>query len=358
MTTAANINELLRQMPFDCRLEVLLAALLKDDLSIDNVVVMNDSLFKRNYHRDIEDVREIEFEQSRKKKLLFLVNRDGIYDQVPQDLFHQPPELGMTPGKEAVLTEIRNQQNVEKDTRRFFLPIEQEMYRQRIMLALEEQEFAGVSTIDQEDNIFTDLWDLPDLFDNTQKNKLGLLMPLLHKITGNKALIPFILEHITGYKVSLETTAPIKYASPEWASANPASSYFSSAHQSSSPFVSAYQASSHQSSSPFASAYTASLAPHSAELGSTRLGVDSILGGIIPELQPSLTLHVLLHRGDSVLECMTGGAKSSMFEFLGQILFPYETTLTIEWTLPDKDQFVLGDSESPNTARLDYTTII
>src|SRR5688572_20793676 len=52
----------------DIRLEVLLAEILAEDAVLDDIVVMSNSLFTRNFHRDIEKTGEIQFEQSRKRK--------------------------------------------------------------------------------------------------------------------------------------------------------------------------------------------------------------------------------------------------------------------------------------------------
>lgn len=303
MTNAEKIKQWSWQIPFDIKLEVLLAELIRDKLSLDDIVVMNNSLFKRNFHREIENIGEIEYDYSRKKKLLFLVNRDGIYDALPQDLFHQSPELGQNAGKDSVIAEIRNQEKIEKDTRTFFLPIEQEFYRQRVTLALDEQEFAAADGS-------SDLWDLPDWLDEKQTGKLAFLMPLLHKLTGNRSVIPYILEYCTGHKIQLCTSAPVK----------------------------------HEVQDP-------------ALLGAIRLGIDTTLDGLIPALQPATTIRISLTEDDPILECMPGGAMARLFEYLAHLLLPLETDIIIEWDLPEKNDFTI-DHPAANTARLDYTTVI
>jgi len=310
MMTIDTIKDFLRQMPFDIRLEVLLAELTKEDINMDNIVVMNNSLFKRNYHQDIETAGEIEYEPSRKKKLYFVVNRDGIYDHAPQDLFHQPPDLAQNAGREDVIREMKTQEQVEKDTRLFFLPIEQELYRQRVNLALEEADFLSVTGAGGQDHFLRDLWDLPTFLDDASKGKLSLLMPVLHKFAGNIQLIPVLIQFITGYRAEAFESPPRIH-----------------------------------------------VLPATAELGIERLGIDLLLGGHTANLQSSITISVFLQDNDRLTEFMPDGKMEKMFAFVAGLIISYEKDIVFEWTMPDKT-FVISAEKRPDAGRLNYTTVI
>src|ERR1035438_835157 len=87
MTKIEKFNDLLHHMQSDIRLEVVLTDLVMDSLSLDDILIVSNSLFKRSYHHDIEKTVEVEYGLSKKKKLSIVVNREGMYDRLPEDLF-------------------------------------------------------------------------------------------------------------------------------------------------------------------------------------------------------------------------------------------------------------------------------
>src|ERR1700737_4328317 len=138
MITQEDLAGFVQSLRSDIRFEVFIADLMTENLNSDDLVIESNSLFKRSYHHDIESVSEIEYGASKKKKLRFVVNREGIYDQLPEDLFHQVSDTHVS-DKDAVIQEIKEQQELEKLTRRFFQPVEHEFYNQRIKLEIEER---------------------------------------------------------------------------------------------------------------------------------------------------------------------------------------------------------------------------
>lgn len=312
MTQIEKINDLLQQMQPDLRLETVLADLVSDGMSMDDFIVMSNSLFKRNYHRDIEKAGEIQYEQSRKKKCCFLVNREGLYDQVPEDLFHQPLDSSSQADKKDIIREIKVQDELEKSSRLFFLPFEQELYRQRVTLEVEERSFlSAAADEDPEHNFFDELWNLPDFLSNAQKTKLCTLIPVLNKISGDLQLASFIMEHITGYQAGIEESAPCK-----------------------------------------------SVLAEELRLGDARLGMDYILGGEVMELQSSVTIKIFLADTDSLIAFFPGGEKIKIFEFISSLLIPYEKDIIYELVFPQNPGFVLSAQDEPGSGRLNYTTII
>ena len=113
-------------MKKDIRLEIILADLIIEGQPLEDVLIESDSLFKRNYHYDIESVNETGAASGKKKKIHFVVNREGIYDRLPEDLFHQVSETKISSDKEESIEEIKLQRQLEKQCRLFFQPFEQE----------------------------------------------------------------------------------------------------------------------------------------------------------------------------------------------------------------------------------------
>ncbi len=304
-------NELLQQLQLDIRLEVILADLLAGTLELDDILIINNSLFKRNYHNDIEKIEEVEYGLNKKTKLCFVVNRDGIYDALPEDLLHQPADSFNYTDKERIIKEMKVQNELEKSAKSFLLPYEQEFYWQRIKLELEERKFLFETNSNISGDLFNYLWSLPDFLDNVQKSKIGILMPVLNSIVGDWILTKFIIESLTGDEVELMYTAPIcSYLNEE------------------------------------------------CSLGSSRLGVDSLLGGKVMDMQSSVTIKIYLRNIQTLSDYMPDGKKMQLYQYLSAMFIPFENDIIYELEFSKNEGYLLLDTETSYLGRLNYTTII
>ena len=311
MITHSQFSGFLQALHSDIRFEVILTDLLTENLDMDDVVIESGSLFKRNYHYDIESSSEIEYGVGRKKKLRFVVNREGIYDQLPEDLFHQLAETNNVTDKYEAIQEIKEHHDLEKQSRLFFQPIEQEFYTQRVKLEIEERKFLFETNDILPGEIFDHLWDLPEFLDDLQKSKLGLLMPVIHKLTGKNDLLSFVFESITGDPVEIRKTAPGKYGINE----NP-------------------------------------------RLGNTQLGADSILGGCLSGLQSAYTVVILVSDMENLLDYMPAGKKIILHKFLCDLFMPLDSEIIFETAFTKNTGTFLIENDSVFQGRLHYTTII
>jgi type VI secretion system protein ImpH len=311
MTKIEKFNELLHQMQSDIRLEVVVTDLVIDSLSLEDVLIVSNSLFKRSYHHDIEKTVEVEYGLSRKKKLSIIVNREGIYDRLPEDLFHQPTDNVNYFDKERIIKEIKIQNDLEKASRLFFLPFENEFYRQRVKLESEERKFLFETNSNLSGELFTELWDLPDFLDDFQKSKLGVLMPVLNKIVGDLEMTAFIMESITGDALQIKLGTP-----------------------------------------------SSSVLLEEPVLGKMLLGVDGILAGELHDLQEALTVRIFLNRLDELADYMPGGKKIIIHEFLCNLFIPFETEFIFELDFSRTSLSFVADEETYYLGRLNYTTVI
>lgn len=311
MITHDEISGCLQALPLDIRFEVILTDLITDNLSMDDITIESESLFKRNYHHDIESIGETEYGAGKKKKLCFSVNREGIYDQLPEDLFHQSSETKNIADKEESIQEIREHRGLEKNSRLFFQPIEQEFYIQRIRLEMEERKFLFETNHVLPGEIFNHLWDLPEFLDDLQKSKLGLLMPVIYKLTGKKYLFPFLFESITGDPVEIRETPPEKYEI---------------------------------TGAPL--------------LGNMQLSLDSILDGNLTGLQSTFTIIIFISDLEKLTDYMPGGIKIIMHEFLSNLFMPLDSEIIFETDFTRSPTSFLIENESVFQGRLNYTTTI
>lgn len=306
-TYAAQLNRL----PADIRAEVLLADLLESGLSPEDLLVNPVGLFRRNFQNDVGQVTLIETPRTHQQKLQLSVNRDGLYDALPEGLFHQPTNSKAPEDKPEVLREIKRQQEREAAARRFFLPLEQEYYMLRTRLVLEERQYLFDSDTFFENNLFAEFWNFPPFLTAAQMHNLLYLLPMMHRLAGDWEQIRLSLETV------LEDAVTILPA----------------------------QALHHRVTLP------------NPVLGAGRLGVDWILGDLYEEVCQSVILRVTPASPERILYYLPGNDGGQLVDYLASYLLPLETDFQVEIAVPPEcHAFALNDTLF-NT-RLGYTTYL
>lgn len=111
----------------DFKAEAVAVNLLKYHRAVSNIFIQRIGINDRAYLKDIKSITSdyLGFDEE-----VFIIEtyREGIYDYLPEGLFH-PPSLGATrKNVESVVKEIRKQKRVEEDARKFFRPFELEIF--------------------------------------------------------------------------------------------------------------------------------------------------------------------------------------------------------------------------------------
>ena len=166
----------------DFRAEVLVANWLEEGRRVP-IVVQPKGLFARDFGRDILKG----YYESVSKIFYLELNREGLYDTLPEGFFHQPG-IGQTRSRERtadMVSHSRQQRKEEQHARRFFQPLEQAFYRQRVALELSERRaLAGFVNPEFQDE-FAEFWDLPLDTPRDQLARICYLLPLVHRVVGN-----------------------------------------------------------------------------------------------------------------------------------------------------------------------------
>lgn len=200
----------------DLKAEFIASSWLENDVSTRQILFRPLGDFKRRSHRDIENTRELEIGNF--KGQVIDSNRSGIYDHLPEQLFHLPSSANLNSTKKKV-DEIRLQREKEQQSRLFFLPFEQEFFFNRVSLARLEQrawELGRESGILEELKAF---WQAPSSLDDSVFVQLLPLLPFVSENRGNlgKAAeimtvalrLPVEMEVIFGLKYDLESKTSI-----------------------------------------------------------------------------------------------------------------------------------------------------
>jgi hypothetical protein len=197
----------------DIKAEVMANHALQNNVHPDDFVVLHDGRFYREYRTDVYAINKID-DAWLHQLLQLRLSRSGLYDLVPEGLFHQ----SYTSAKSNAATELAAQSRVDRKkelaARKFFQPIENSLFRQRVSLEQEEENLlAGMDNGLLNDYFFT-FWEFPEALNKTSAMLLVLLLPYAHAIAGDLELMQNCLEILLQEKVSIELITPAACAAP------------------------------------------------------------------------------------------------------------------------------------------------
>ena len=179
--------------------EVLVTEILENSTTeLIDIDIFNQSTFSRSYRRDVIGFK-IDSYSGKTDKLQFNIARNGLYDTLPEGLFHDP----VTSKDNLSYVELHQKhKKEEKDARSFFSPLENEFFTQRVAIERNERELINEFT-----NLKTDFllkfWKLDPEIPIEYSIKLLQLLPYAHKISGEIELTALSLEKILDEKVSI-----------------------------------------------------------------------------------------------------------------------------------------------------------
>lgn len=194
------ILEELNSLYADIKAEALVSEITANSKAeISDFTVQNLSTFKRPYRRDILNLKN-SLLNTENYTLNLNLSRNGIYDSLPEGVFHDssdPALKGMSHQKKR-----EKQKLEEKEARKFFQPIENEVFNQFVTIEKEERALIDRFS-DIKNNFLLWFWQIDASFPPDFVIKLIKLLPYTHKISGNLDLTALCLEKIIGEKVNI-----------------------------------------------------------------------------------------------------------------------------------------------------------
>lgn len=200
-------REVLETAFSDIRAEAVIADLLEGGLDPNDIVVINKGNFKRRYSRDISNIENLRINLDTEFTAFYL-NRDGLYDSLPEGLFHTKTAHDGKPTQRWSEDSVKLKQE-EQAARNFFMPFENEIFLQRIKLEIEERNILGRFSESIFSNLYPNLWSLHSSINRAYINRMILILHLSHKIVGDYERTAKCLENI------LEEKVIVRYSSSE-----------------------------------------------------------------------------------------------------------------------------------------------
>lgn len=149
------------------------------DFESDQIVVLPVGGRQSAYAKDIGDHSFYYSDSKRQNCLMIEVNREGLYDMLPEGLFHQPPTGSSGFSEQEMIEDVQRRRAEEKDARKFFTPFEAEINHLRTILELYENRLDKRTTYNDLTRIFGAEWKEFELLDNQQRMIWMHLLPLI-----------------------------------------------------------------------------------------------------------------------------------------------------------------------------------
>lgn len=295
----------------DIRAEVIVSDLLAGKLRSEDLSIRFNGQQKRAKSQDIAGVDVIQKRHSR-SQLEITLNRDSIYDTLPEGIFHQPSVKKQAGSVSAMVDEYRRQQEEEEEARQFFAPFENELFFQKSLI--ESEEFKQLFQIQQsrlQGPVLKKLGINPDL-PRAFTSRLLRMLPYSSKIAGDTERTEQMLSLLLKNDVAIE------------------------ADQFSASETSKYQS----------------------QLGNTTLGADTVAGNrVVPDhflmqlaIGPISKKELLLYKNN--------GWKKDALQTIINFFIPVEWDVVLQFEIREGDAESFFLNKNQPDARLGYTTTL
>lgn len=186
------LNQLYHQgynsLDTDYKTEVIAFNIWKYHPDIDGVFLKRLGSNNRSFHKDLKCIKA-EYMEVKEKIIRIESYREGIYDYLPEGIFHPPSLKSARKNIADVVDQIRQERMVEQKARSFFQPFEMEVYFSHLKGLDLAASFDGLDQHNQYLILLGELWPLLRLLDTKNARIFAFLLPYFHAARGKKGWI-------------------------------------------------------------------------------------------------------------------------------------------------------------------------
>lgn len=169
----------------DYRAEVIAAEIVAAGIDLDQILITPIGSFKRPYSKEIAEIQVEIPEGELTEYLRILIYREGIYDMLPQRLFHQPLRGKTIKSEEEIIEEIKIHRQQEKQARRFFSVFDTEIFSLKTLLSVKENRMDRSGRYLDLVAVFSPFWPIFNYLDLNQANFFLHFIPLFHQVRND-----------------------------------------------------------------------------------------------------------------------------------------------------------------------------
>ena len=299
----------------DFKAEVIAAELINNHVPAEQIMIMSLGSRKRAFRKDVDAVTDEVSDYNNKEYTLITTHKEGIYDMLPQGLFHTPALPKSATTQKEIIDGIKKHKVEERNARRFFLPYEAAINHLRIQMALYETRLDKGAHHTQLVDIFKGYWKIFKYLDTNQSNIFLQVLPLIHDIRDDYTIAATIFELIFALPVKITShhPGPVKNANPVFSSLN-----------------------------------------------NTRLGIDLTTGNeVFDNGEDEINVIIGPINNKQLKLFMPGTANSKILELLCDYMLPVHIDITTQFELFDADKTTrLADKENDYNSTLGLSTYL
>lgn len=139
----------------------------------------------RSFKKDVDNIatQAYEFDETTISIETF---REGIYDYLPEGIFHTPTLGKAYTNIDQVVHQIKKQKEIEEDARKLFEPFELETYYVELVALHMENKYDILEESDLLTKTISELWTLLSELDTQTARVFIYLLPFFHSVRGSK----------------------------------------------------------------------------------------------------------------------------------------------------------------------------
>jgi type VI secretion system protein ImpH len=184
----------INEVETDFRAEVIAAEMIEHDTPADRVLIVPLGAYNRPQSKDIEGVEQEVSDYDNKEYVLIKTHKEGLYDKLPEGLFHTPISYVSDKSEQQVIEAIRRHRLEEKAARNFFLPFDAAISNVRVAICLYEIQLDKKFHFNQLVNIFTEHWEIFQHLNVLQANLFLQFLPIIHRVRDDWRAIEILFE--------------------------------------------------------------------------------------------------------------------------------------------------------------------
>lgn len=187
------VHTLLCNFNQDFKAETIAAEIAEQGTDQEQILILMLGALKRTFSHDVKSV-ETELLEDHKEYVVLKAGREGIYDMLPEGLFHHPTAHKSARSEKEIIATMKRRREEEVNARKFFVPFEATINYLRIQMALHENRLDKRAHYDDLVELFASHWEIFQHLNANQSNIFLHLIPIIHDIRDDHAKIRQIME--------------------------------------------------------------------------------------------------------------------------------------------------------------------
>jgi hypothetical protein len=189
----------------DYRAEVIAAALIEQGVDEELIEIIREGICRRGISTEVEKVSREYSVSDQLDYVCIRANKEGMYDMLPEGVFHQPIKKSLNKDREEILEEFKIHNQEEFFARRFFHLFELIADRTLTGASLFESKYNRKTTSPEFTELFIRYWPVLEMLTLKQGVFFMHIIPLLHKIRSHYKEVEQAFSYILEVPVRIST---------------------------------------------------------------------------------------------------------------------------------------------------------